>query len=280
MGRHVSIGPVDLRVIEAGLDHRRLCVVRHDEMRHAPDRLKAARMGVDPVGEPLRPRRLRVGEARCAENRDKDLRLAHFPSQSIDDNRHAVACVIDEQPFTGDMRSTHRHRQAAFPPLVEFAEPGIAIAAGMALDVFFPDHRQGDVFALHLPMNARPVRLFMAPMALFLAGIGEQPLLQRRVGQRGVERPKQTDRLATAQRQPHRRWRNADPPRDLARRHPARLQSQAIAHKAHGDPLHRHQVPSLAKTKDRNLERPEEALILRAISSRNAGRNHLGMVGE
>jgi hypothetical protein len=80
--------------------------------------------------------------------------------------------------------------------------------------------------------------------------VGEQPLLQRCVGQCTVERPNQTDRFATAQRQPHRRWRNANPPRDLARRHSARLQSQAIAHKAHRDPLHRHQVPPSQRRKN------------------------------
>src|ERR1700746_4169119 len=66
MRRHVSVAAIDLRIVEAGLDHRDLGVVRYQQRRHAVDRLEGADMAVDPIREPLRPGRLRVGEARSA----------------------------------------------------------------------------------------------------------------------------------------------------------------------------------------------------------------------
>jgi hypothetical protein len=63
MRRHVGVAAVDLRIVAAGLDHRDLGVVRHQQRRHATDRLEGADVAADPVGEPLRPGRLRVGEA-------------------------------------------------------------------------------------------------------------------------------------------------------------------------------------------------------------------------
>src|ERR1700688_4306469 len=84
MRRHVGVAAVDLRIVEAGLDHCDLGVVGDQKRRHATDRLEGADVAADPVGEPLRPGRLRVGEARCAEYRHEDLRGGRSPvSRSI-----------------------------------------------------------------------------------------------------------------------------------------------------------------------------------------------------
>ncbi|MCP1854424.1 hypothetical protein J2R80_008247 [Bradyrhizobium sp. USDA 4541] len=110
MRRHVGVAAVDLRVVEAGLDHCDLGIVRHQQRRHAADRLEGADVAADPVGEPLRPGRLRVGEARCAEHRDEDLRGASLAGEPVDYHRHAVAGIVDEQLVAGHMRLAHRHR--------------------------------------------------------------------------------------------------------------------------------------------------------------------------
>lgn len=68
MRRHLRIGAIDLRVIEARLDDRDLGVVRHQERRHAVDRRQGADVSADPVGKHLRPRSLHVGEAQGAEH--------------------------------------------------------------------------------------------------------------------------------------------------------------------------------------------------------------------
>ena len=56
-------------------------------------------MSVDPVGERLRPARVREGEARGAEHGDEDLRHADLPGEPVNDHRDPVASVIDEQPL-------------------------------------------------------------------------------------------------------------------------------------------------------------------------------------
>jgi len=103
MRRHVGVAAVDLRIVEAGLDDSDLGVVRHQQRRHPADRLEGADMAADPVGEPLGPGRLRVGEARCAEHRDEDLCGAPLAAAPIDHHRHAVAGIVDEQLVAGGM---------------------------------------------------------------------------------------------------------------------------------------------------------------------------------
>ena len=107
MRRHFGIGPIDLRIVKAGLDDGGLRIVRHEQLRDAADRLERTHMGVDPVGERLRPARVREGEARGAEHGDEDLRHADFPGEPVNDDRNPVARVIDEQPLA------RRHASAA-----------------------------------------------------------------------------------------------------------------------------------------------------------------------
>ena len=116
MRRHLGIGAVDLRLVEAGLDDGDLGVVRHQQLRHAADRLEGAGMGADPVAEPLRPGRLGVGEVRGAQDRDEDLRRPGLAGQPVDDHRHRVAGIIDEQLVAAGMGLAHRHRQLAAQP--------------------------------------------------------------------------------------------------------------------------------------------------------------------
>ena len=75
MGRHLGVGAIDLRLVEAGLDHGDLGVVRHQQLRHAADRLEGAGVGADPVGERLGPARLGIGEVGGAQDGDENLRL-------------------------------------------------------------------------------------------------------------------------------------------------------------------------------------------------------------
>lgn len=83
MRRHLSVAAIDLRIVEARLDHGGLGIVGYDQRRHAADRLERADMTADPVGQPLRPSRLRLGEARGAQHCDKDLRVADLAGQAV-----------------------------------------------------------------------------------------------------------------------------------------------------------------------------------------------------
>ena len=171
MGRHVGIGPVDLRLVEAGLDHRDLGIVRHQEMGHAADSREGLDVSVDPVGEALRQGRAGEGEAGGAEHRDEDLRHPDLAGEPIDD-RHPVARIIDEQALTGRIALPHGGGQAAFEDAVEFAEPGIAVTARMSRDILVPEDRQRDVLALEVAVNPRPIGFGVTAMTLLRAGIG------------------------------------------------------------------------------------------------------------
>jgi len=127
--RHFRVGPVDLGIVETGLDHSGLGIVRHEQMRNAADRREGMNMRVDPVRERLRPARMRKSEARRAEHGDKDLCLADLATQPVDDNRNSIAGVIDEQPFAGRMRLPHRRRQLRFKAAIELAKSRIAVTA-------------------------------------------------------------------------------------------------------------------------------------------------------
>jgi hypothetical protein len=62
MRRHFRIGSVDLRLVQAGFDDGDLGVVGHQQPRHAADRGEGSGVGANPIGQPLRPGRLGVGE--------------------------------------------------------------------------------------------------------------------------------------------------------------------------------------------------------------------------
>jgi hypothetical protein len=171
--RHLGIGSIDLRLVQARLDDGNLGVVGDDEARHAADGGKRAGVGANPIAERLRPGRLDVGEARGAHHRDEDLRLTHLAGQPVDDHRHRVASVVDEQLVAAHVGLAHRDRELAFPDAVQLAEARVAEALRMAHDVFVPEDRQRDVLALELAMDARPVGFDLPPVALPRPGFGE-----------------------------------------------------------------------------------------------------------
>lgn len=99
--------------------------------------------------------------------------MAYLAGQPVDDHRHGVAGIIDEQLVAADMGLPHRDRDPAFPASVELAETGVAVALGVALDVFVPEDRQRDVLAFEFPMDGRPVRLDPAAVTPLGADLGE-----------------------------------------------------------------------------------------------------------
>jgi hypothetical protein len=218
MRRHVGVGAIDERIIETGLDDGGLGIVRHEKMRHAADRLEGAHMGVDPIGERLRPACPGEREARRAKHGDKDLRFAHFPGCPVDDDRDAVTRVIDEEPLPGCMRLPHCWRELRFKGAIELAEPRIAVTAWILSDVFIPEDQQGDMLALELLVDRRPIRLTMKPMATLAAVIDVERCLQLFVAHPFRQGPAQPGAVETTQRLPYGRGRTAKAPRDLAYR--------------------------------------------------------------
>ena len=244
-----GVGPVDLRVIEAGLDDGGLGVVRDEKLRNAADRVEGVDMGVDPIGQRLRPGRPRESEARGPEHGDEDLRHADFAGEPIDDNRHAIAGVIDKKPLARRMRLPHRHGELRFEGAIKLAEPRIAVTAWVLSDIFVPDDQQGDVLALQLAMDRRPIRLRQAAMPSSAAAIGVKRRLQFAVVQAFRQRPGEPRAVDALQRLPHRRGRKAKTPGDLPCRNKRRkLQSNNFARLAHRNSLRWHRsLPWIAK---------------------------------
>jgi hypothetical protein len=191
MRRHLGVAAVDLRLVEAGLDHRDLGVVGHQQLRHPADRLECSGMGADPVGQRLGPARLGIGEIGRAQHRDKNLRRPGLAGEPVDDHRHGVAGVIDKQFVAAGMMLPHRDRQPRCPGAIQIAKPRVAVTARLPLDVLVPQDLQCDVLALQFAVNRHPVGFGEAAMTLLLADRGKQLRFQRRVGQFGRQWPAQ-----------------------------------------------------------------------------------------
>jgi hypothetical protein len=133
-----------------------------------------------------------MGEVRGAHYRDEDLCRADLAGQAVDDHRHRVAGVIDEQLVAAGMDLPHRHRKPRLPAPVEFAETRVAVTGRLLFDVFVPQDRQCDVLALQLAVDLRPIRLGLAAVPLLGADGAEKPGFQHRIGNLGGQRPAQT----------------------------------------------------------------------------------------
>ena len=186
MGGHLAIGAVDLGVVEAGLDHRDLGVVWNQQPGRPTEEGEGPHMGVDPVGQGLGPAGVGEAEARSAHHRHEHMRRPRLAGAAVDDHRHGVAGVVDEQLVAAQVGLAHGFTAAFFQLPVELAEAAVAVALGVGLDVFVPQDLQRDVLALHLPVQRRPVGLRPTAMAAPGARLAVEPGLQ--IGVRQVQR--------------------------------------------------------------------------------------------
>ena len=251
MRRHLGVGPVDRRLIQAGFDHRRLGVIRHDQMRDAANGLERPGVGADPVRQSLRPRGLGIGKAGRAHDGDEDPGGPGLAGQPVE-HLHPVARVIDKQFLTAHMGLTHGNRELAFPAAVEIAVPGIAIPIRVLGDIFLPQDRERDVLALQLAMHPGPVRLGILPMPLLLPGIAVHPGFQNRIRDLVAERPRQARGREPLQCLAHRRRHHPGPPGNLVLGHPSTSQTNNLAHMAHANSPRWHQSPPRLRPKRRS----------------------------
>ena len=73
MPGHVGVGPVDHRLVKAGLGDAGLEIIADRLPGGAAEIGEGADMRADPIRQLLAPHRLGVGEARRAQHGDKDL---------------------------------------------------------------------------------------------------------------------------------------------------------------------------------------------------------------
>ena len=138
MGGELGVGSIDLRVVEARLDDRDLGIVGHQQPGHAAEEIERAHMRVGPVRQRLGPARPGERQAGGAEHGDEEMGVADLAGQPVYHHRHRVAGIVDECPVAAEMGLAHRHRQPRFPRPVQRAEPAVAIAVGLQLDIFVP----------------------------------------------------------------------------------------------------------------------------------------------
>ena len=98
MRRHVGIGAVDQRLVEAGPGDPGAQIVADDLARNAAHERQHVHVCSNPVRQRLRPGRLRKGVAGGAEHGDEDLGPAHLAGRAVD-HFHGVAGEVDEHPL-------------------------------------------------------------------------------------------------------------------------------------------------------------------------------------
>ena len=85
MPRHVGIGPIDRRLVKAGLDDPGLQIVADGLPGGAGEIGEGADMRGDPIRQLLAPHRLGVGEARGTQDGDKNLHRDDLAGEAVDD---------------------------------------------------------------------------------------------------------------------------------------------------------------------------------------------------
>src|SRR5712671_3931801 len=116
-----------------------------------------------------------------------------------------------------------------------------------------PQDRQRDVLAPQLAVDARPIRLGMAAMALLCTGVLVKLRFEIAVGDGVRQRSVETGGFEARDRLAHRRRRQPRAPSYLVLGNPAEPQTQNLAHAAHGNPPCWHQSAPQPKPKKRTL---------------------------
>src|SRR3954452_13598170 len=231
-----------------------------------PMKASARAWAPDPIGERLRPGRLGVGVARRAHRRDEHLGRAHLAAPAVDDPDR-LAGIVDEQAFARRMRLPHRRRQPPLPGTVELAPAAVGIAIRLGGAVLLPEQHERDAGATQLAMDTGPVRLPLPPETLPGAGAGIEHALEHAVAQRLRQRPGETRRGETLEREGHRAAGDAERSRDRPVARPAgMLQTQDLSYASHRYSLGWHRLPHPSLVRDE--QEPADPSSDRATATR------------
>jgi len=189
----ILVCPVDAGLVARRLRDAHLEIVGHRRLRHAAEEVERVDVRTDPVGQRLRPARLRVRVARRAECRDEQMRRVHLARHRIDD-RHRVAGPVDEQLVAGHVRLPHDRRQTLPPFTVKLAEARVAVAVRALAAMLLPQDHQRHAASLQLLVHLAPVGN-SARRAVVETGRCEQPPLQLGVADLQRDRPRDADHL-------------------------------------------------------------------------------------
>ena len=191
MAGHLRIGPVQPRIEAVGLEHRRLQVVGHHDLRHTAEECEHPDMRFNPVLEALGWHGLGIGVVGGPHCRDEQLHGPGFPGRGIDHVDH-VAREVDEDLLAADMCLPHRRPDPPLPGLVMLAKPSVAKTKGMDCAILFPQQGARDSRAPQFSIHQGPVGHRTLPVR-HRRRCREQQQLEVVVGQCGGKRPGQTN---------------------------------------------------------------------------------------
>ena len=232
VGRHLGIGAVDRRLVEAGLGDARAQIVGHHHRRNPTHEREAARVRADPIGQALCPRGLRIGVVRRPEHGDEQLRRHRLPGRWVDHLKRRAG-VVDEHTLAGDVALPHGRRQPCLPGAVEFAVAAIAVAVGVDAAMLLPQQLQRHPWPAQLAVDRRPV--WLRPTILGRPrGRRVEPDLQRFVHQAFRQRPAQARAPRPPDAFPSGRRAHPEAGGNLAFGHAGGRQPQHVADLAHG----------------------------------------------
>jgi hypothetical protein len=187
--RHLGIGAVHRRLVEARFRHARLQVVGNDLRRDAAKKSERPHVRADPIDKALRKSGFRIGVVGRAEHGDEQLTDVNLTGRPVH-HLEGRACIVDEQPLAGDMQLTHGRRQAPLPGAVQLTVPRIAVTVGMDAAMLFPQQLQRHARSAQFAMDHRPVRLRSPILRRDLRRRIQSPL-QRLIAQILRQRPAQ-----------------------------------------------------------------------------------------
>ena len=154
-----------------------------------------------------------------------------------------LAGIVDEDLVAGDMVLAHGRREAALERTEELTEAAVAIAVGMDGPILLPENLQRDAGLSQLDDCISPVGLGPATLSLLDAGAGEEPALQRLVGQRAGQGPAQAGLFGALEVLLDGAARDPEPLGDVAHAHAVPGKAQHLSQLSHGQlPLGRHSV--------------------------------------
>ena len=153
--------------MSVGSNHSRLgntClqVVADDRFGNPAKVRQGLGLPFDPIGQLLTEARVREGERRGPQHRDKNLRLAHLARLRID-HLNRLAGVIGLHHRTCIVAVAEGRMRPALVGAELLAEPGVAVTIGMGGAIFLPQQRQRHALALEFLRHISPIRLAQVP---------------------------------------------------------------------------------------------------------------------
>lgn len=243
--RHLGIGPVHHRLVEAGAGDPGLEIVADQQLRHAAEVGEGTDVAANPVRQCLTPDSAGVGEARRPEHGHEDLRLPLLPACPVH-HAHRAAGEVDEHSLARPVHLPQRRFQPPRPAAIQVAEPGVAEPLRRGGPILLPYQRQGHVGTAQLPMDPGPVRQWPLVRGQRRRR-REQPRLQLLVIQLCQQRPGQARTMKSVQVLAHRRLAHAQAAGNGALGQAvAQPQPQNVSYLAHWHSLARHLAPLLS----------------------------------